>query len=70
MIKKYGLFCTEGQEITKMNPLAYYMRDLESEFMKYMRLLKPKRQNAQENVPQNFLDLIDNGKTGRKKAKK
>jgi len=58
-LKEYGLFIIEDKQVQKMNPIAYYLRDLESEFMKYIRLLKPVK--TTELTPKTFLDLIDNG---------
>lgn len=63
LIKKYGLFVTNEDEsqIVKMNPLAYYLRDLGAEITKYTRMLRESGKGIESETPKDFVDMINNG---------
>ena len=61
-LKHYGMIVLDAdkKEVTKMNPLAYYMQQLDADLMKYHRLFKQVQNSSSDKgeKPQNFMDMI------------
>jgi hypothetical protein len=64
-IKKYGLFLEyeddNGNLCCKMNPLSYSIKQFESEFRAYIRLLDQKNKGGGNQAPGDFLEFIKEG---------
>jgi len=63
-LKKFGLhfedYGDDGKiKRIRVNEFAYYLKQLESEFRSYYRLLNTKDRQKDEKTPSNFMDLLN-----------
>ena len=58
MIKRYGLFNVQDGKVTKMNPIAYFVKQSEAEFRAYIQMLNKKKPEKKQEGPKDLIEML------------